>query len=156
MPTLVIRHIPDSSPPQFQLEREDYKSSQPVEVVSPFTFPVQDRPDGNLMVEMRWYLEKFLDYPFPPNTDKARAVLTALEGWRRQVFTALFGGGKANNWCFERTKSERGTLHLQVMSDDPQVLQWPWQSVYPGKNRRKDTNTVQNINSASALGVAIG
>ena len=59
---LIVRHLPGSEPSRFQLTRlSDGKSTEPVEVPSPFLFPVDGRSGSNLMHEMRWYLEDFLD-----------------------------------------------------------------------------------------------
>lgn len=69
MNTLVIRHVSDTDPPLFQVAREDHKSAEPVSLTAPFGFPVEGRPESDLMQEMRWYLEDFLEYPFSPNTD---------------------------------------------------------------------------------------
>ena len=43
------------------------------------------------MRKMQWYLEKFLDYPFPPETDHAERVQKALRDWGEQAFQRLFG-----------------------------------------------------------------
>ena len=52
---------------------------------------MEGRPNSDLMRELRWYLEEFLDYPFPPETDRAERVLDALRRWGEQAFDALFG-----------------------------------------------------------------
>ena len=91
--TLIVRHLPDSEPAAFQLTRlSDNKTTQPVELPSPFGFPVEGRPDSDLMRELRWYLEDFLDYPFPPETDHAERVQQALRGWGKEAFESLLGG----------------------------------------------------------------
>ena len=91
---LFIHHLPGTEPAQFEVSREDQKRAAPVEIVSPLDVPVEGRPDSHLMWEMRWYLEDFLDYPFPPNTDRAEHVLDALSGWGRQAFDALWVQGR--------------------------------------------------------------
>src|SRR5438034_10095275 len=64
---LAIEHIEKSSPPLFTLTRlPDGKAAAPVTVPSPYQFPVEGQPNSQLMRELRWYLEHFLDYPFPP------------------------------------------------------------------------------------------
>ena len=57
MNRLVIHHIDESDPPQFLISRADHKTASPVEVTSPFDFPVEGIPDSNLMRELHWYLE---------------------------------------------------------------------------------------------------
>jgi hypothetical protein len=65
MKTLIVRHVDQSDPAQFQVVRlPDGKTIGPVVVPSPVGFPVAGRPNSDLMRELRWYLEGFLDYPF--------------------------------------------------------------------------------------------
>jgi hypothetical protein len=67
MNTLIIRHVAKSEPAQFQVVRQrDGKSTDPTRVASPFGFPVEGRPESDLIRELNWYLETFLDYPFEP------------------------------------------------------------------------------------------
>ena len=76
---LAIEHVDGSSPPAFKLTRlSDGKSLAQVAVASPYETAVRGRPDSHLMRELRWYLEGFLDYPFPPETIRAEHVLDAL------------------------------------------------------------------------------
>ena len=131
METLVIRHLDGSSPPQFQVVRlPDGKTTEAVEVPSPFGSPMEGRPQSNLMAELRWYLERFLDYPFPPETDRAENIQDALRQWGTAAYKALFStrsGGR-----FYDVAVERGHEHLclQVSSDDPNVLAWPWEALH--------------------------
>ena len=127
---LVVRHQPGSDPPSFEVVRlRDAKSSQPAMLLSPFGFPVEGRPNSDLMHELQWYLEIFLDYPFPPETDHADRVLKALRDWGEQAFQALFGDRAAGRMFDAATANDYSRLHLQVSSDDPQVLSWPWEAL---------------------------
>ncbi|MCP4580757.1 MAG: tetratricopeptide repeat protein [candidate division Zixibacteria bacterium] len=129
MHKLMIHHVPDSDPPQFCVLREDHKSSEPVAVVPPAGFPVQGQPNSDLLQEMQWYLEEFLDYPFHPRTDRADAAKKALETWGRQAFDNLFGDRKGGRFFDKATEKGYEKLHLQIISDDPQILQWPWEAL---------------------------
>jgi hypothetical protein len=65
--TLAIAHREGSSPSVFTLNRlRDGESIPPVTIPSPYAFPVHGRPNSKLMQELRWYLEDFLRFPFPP------------------------------------------------------------------------------------------
>ena len=75
------------------------------------------------MVRLRWYLEEFLEYPFPPETNKADAVLVALKSWGTQAFNALFDRRDAPAWLLE-------SEILQVQSDDATILSWPWEALF--------------------------
>jgi tetratricopeptide (TPR) repeat protein len=127
---LVVRHQPGSDPPSFEVVRlRDAKSSQPAMLLSPFGFPVEGRPNSDLMRELQWYLETFLDYPFAPETDHADRVLKALRDWGERAFQALFGDRAAGRMFDAATANDYSRLHLQISSDDPQVLSWPWEAL---------------------------
>jgi len=128
--TLVIRHIPDSDPASFQVVRlRDGKTAEPVSPPSPHGFPVEGRPNSDLVRELQWYLETFLDYPFPPETDHADRVLKALKDWGEQTFEALFGNRSAGRMFEAATADDYSELLLQISSDDARVLAWPWEGL---------------------------
>ena len=120
---LAIEHLEGPAPARFKVTRlPDGKSASPVAVASPYEFPVEGRPDSNLMGELRWYLEQFLDYPFPPETTHAEHVLDALKAWGTAAFNTLFDRRDVGNWL-------EGSSSVQVRSDDPSVLSWPWEAL---------------------------
>jgi hypothetical protein len=97
--TLAIAHVENSSPPTFALTRlSDGKSAALVEISSPYQFPVEGQPNSNLLEQLRWYLEHFLDYPFDPEIGHAERVLDALQAWGTQAFNALFDRRDADKW----------------------------------------------------------
>ena len=123
-PALAIEHVDGSSPAAFKLTRlADGKSLNAVEIGSPYEFQVEGHPNSNLMRELRWYLEQFLDYPFHPETDHAEHVLDALRAWGTQAFNALFDRRDAGDWLYNSSI-------LQVRADDPHILSWPWEALY--------------------------
>ncbi len=67
MPTLTVRHLdPDPSRPAtalplFQVADADGNVTEPVAVPPAAGYPVEGRPNDDLMSELRWYLERFLD-----------------------------------------------------------------------------------------------
>jgi tetratricopeptide (TPR) repeat protein len=129
--SLVVRHLPDTDPPQFQVQRlPDGKTTPPAPVPSPLGFPVPGRPDSHLLRELQWYLEAFLDYPFDPETDHAQRVQQALRAWGEQAFNALFGGREAGRLFDAATEDDYAGLRLHIASDDPAVLAWPWEALY--------------------------
>jgi hypothetical protein len=93
-----------------------------VEISSPYQFGVEGLPNSDLMRELRWYLEHFLDYPFHPEIDHAERILNALKTWGVQVFNVLFDRRYAANWLAVSTI-------LQIHSDDPHILSWPWEAL---------------------------
>ncbi|MFN9969912.1 MAG: hypothetical protein ACK58T_08440, partial [Phycisphaerae bacterium] len=93
MVKLIVRHLDDSNPPQFRLVRQnDGKDVGPLMISSPRGFPVEGMPHSELMKELRWYLEVFLDYPFSPFTERAERIQAALRRWGTEAFKSLFGG----------------------------------------------------------------
>jgi hypothetical protein len=80
------------------------------------------------MLELQWYLETFLDYPFPPETDHAERILKALRDWGEQAFRTLFDDRSAGR-MFDAATQDYSHLHLQISSDDPQVMSWPWEAL---------------------------
>jgi hypothetical protein len=75
------------------------------------------------MEQLRWYLAHFLDYPFDPEIGHAGRVLDALEAWGTQAFNALFDRHDAGEWL-------AGSEVLQIRSDDPHILSWPWEALF--------------------------
>ncbi|MEZ6129191.1 MAG: tetratricopeptide repeat protein [Planctomycetaceae bacterium] len=130
MSRLVVRHVDDSYPPSFRIVRlSDGKDVGPVEVPSPVGFPVEGMPNSDLMKELRWYLEVYLDYPFPPFTNRAERIRAALEEWGTQAFEALFGSKEAGQLLATAADGEYADLHLEISSDNPSILHWPWESL---------------------------
>ena len=108
----------------------DAKSTEGITVPSPVGYPVEGRPDSDLIRELRWYLEGFLDYPFPPETEHAERVLDALRQWGEQAFAALFESKQGRDWFKVATATGHEQLQLQISSDDPHILAWPWEALY--------------------------
>jgi hypothetical protein len=75
------------------------------------------------MEQLRWYLEHFLDYPFDPEIGHANYVLDALQSWGTQAFNALFDRRDADKWLAD-------SEILQIRSDDPHILSWPWEALF--------------------------
>jgi hypothetical protein len=122
--TLAIEHVDNSSPPAFTLTRyPNTKSAAPVPIASPYEFPVEGQSGANLMHELRWYLERFLDYPFDPELAHAGRVLDALQDWGTQAFNALFDRRDVGEWL-----AQSGVV--QVRGDDPRILSWPWEALF--------------------------
>ena len=82
------------------------------------------------MAELRWYLENFLDYPFPPETDRAEQVQEALKQWGTEVFQGIFSTRSGARFYDEASKMGHDRLCIQVSSDDPGVLAWPWEAIH--------------------------
>lgn len=126
---LTIRHLPVAEEPTFQVIRGDGKQVGTAPIPSPHEHPVEGRPRSDLMRELQWYLEEFLDYPFSPETDHARRVLDALRDWGEAAFNAVFDNRGAGGMYDECTHEGYAALRLRVAADDPEVLAWPWEAL---------------------------
>ena len=127
--TLVVKHIRGTDPASFELiGLRDGGISKSLPLPSPFRFPVEGRPKGQLMSELQWYLEDFLEYPFPPETDRSKRVLNALEEWGQQIFSGLFG--QSSSGVFEPgTAQDYSQIKIKISSDNPDILAWPWEAL---------------------------
>ena len=129
MHTLVLRHVADSDPPRFQVTRPGGRATSALAVVPPTGFPVEGRPGSDLLKELQWYLETFLDYPFSPETEHAERVLAALRSWGEQAFNALFDNRDGGGMLSAAKASGYDHLLLQIWSDEPEILAWPWEAL---------------------------
>lgn len=134
-PTLLtILHHESDGEFRFRVVRGDGTPTNPVALPSPYTYAVDGAPNAVLMDELQWYLEEFLNYPYPPVTLRAEHVQNAMRTWGEQVFTTLFSG-PARDLYTKAVASGHHLLTLKFVSNDPRVLSWPWE-------RLSDPNTV--------------
>ncbi len=133
MNTLIIRHIPGGETPQFQLQQLgkcDSKATDPVNLSSPYKFPVLGIPNINLMNALRWYLEEFLKYPFSPNTERADRIQNSLQNWGIQVFDELFNNMEAASIYQKSIQEGFEKLCILISSDNSNVLSGPWEALH--------------------------
>jgi len=86
-----------------------------------------------MMYELRWSLERYLDYPFAPELDHANQVCDALRQWGTRAFVALFGSRVPGGWFDNATREQYARLCIRVSSDDPRILAWPWEALWDPK-----------------------
>jgi len=133
MSTLIVRHCPESNPPRFQVLEPDGDATPPTELPPAAGYPVEGRPTSDLMADLRWYLEDFLEYPFHPETEHAERVLQALRNWAEDAFNALFTHDHGAALFDRATADGDEKLRLRIRSNDPRVLAWPWEALHrPG------------------------
>ncbi len=131
--TLQIKHLrtADDATEWFQVVRgRDNKSGAEATVTSPSQWPVEGRPHDNLVTELAWYLEEFLGYPFHPETEHADRVQESLRSWGTSAFEALFRDANSRGFYDRAADNGLESLQLQISSDDPRILAWPWESLH--------------------------
>ncbi|GJL74981.1 CHAT domain-containing protein [Nitrosomonas sp.] len=132
MPSLLtIRHQGDlDGQAQFVVTRlSDGKTSGPVTITAPDQTTAPGRGNSHLANDLRWYLERFLDYPFEPNIALAQTVQDTLAQWGKAAFSSLFQG-KTRDWYQDARRQSLSELTLKIASDDPRVLSWPWEALH--------------------------
>ncbi|MCP4130342.1 MAG: tetratricopeptide repeat protein [bacterium] len=133
MNPLIIRHIPETDPPEFRVEElSGYaggKQTPATGLPTPYKFPIPGIPNMTLIKGLQWYLEKFLEYPYHPDTDRAEYVQAALKEWGIQIFDALFDNMDGATMYQRAVKDGVDKLYLLISSDDPGVLSWPWEAL---------------------------
>jgi tetratricopeptide (TPR) repeat protein len=130
MHTLLVRHTSGTDAPAFVVERlGDGKAGPETQVPPPNSIPIDGRPNDTLTGQLRWYLEQFLKYPFPPELDHAERVRTAFRTWGRRAFDALFTPPAARRAYEQAVGDGFEKLTLRVVSDSPAVLGWPWEAL---------------------------
>lgn len=132
MHVLAIRHEQQiNGRHQFTVQRlsDDFRSARAVGIDDPMARRVE-ATDLLLGNELTWYLEAYLTFPFGANAERAERVVNALRVWGADAFTALFSSGQARNVYREAVRDHHKNLQIQIFSDSPAVLAWPWEALH--------------------------
>jgi tetratricopeptide (TPR) repeat protein len=132
MQRLVLKHRSGDAAWTFEVQRaDDYgiKTAPAVIVEDPLSLPLPDTA-ARLGPELAWYLENYLDYPYGGSVIRAERVQKALREWGERTFNALLGQGQARDFYHEATREGHTALLLQIASDNPHVLSWPWEALH--------------------------
>ena len=105
----------------------DLKDAPAVEVPTPAAQRVEGCANTHLLTELSWYLERFLDYPFPPETDHAEHVQAALKAWgtakrlwsRRQRFTSTMSAALSEAFSPSWMRLNRALVTLHLLGAKP-------------------------------------
>jgi hypothetical protein len=99
------------------------RSAEPVAFQHPF--------DDNALAELRWYLESYLRFPYGNEPNKAAAIEQQLQQWGEQLFNLIFRSGeKAREFLQEAIRSGLDNCELAITSDNPDILNLPWEILY--------------------------
>ncbi|MDJ0705471.1 MAG: hypothetical protein QNJ46_19510 [Leptolyngbyaceae cyanobacterium MO_188.B28] len=95
------------------------------------TVPFEHPFDTPVLEEVRWYLEEYLNFPYGLEPDRARQVEQSFQIWGEQLFELIFRSSEeARTFFQEATRAGLDHCELAVSSDDPAVLNLPWELIY--------------------------
>ncbi|MEO0406731.1 MAG: tetratricopeptide repeat protein [Cyanobacteria bacterium P01_A01_bin.135] len=120
---LLIEHVSD----QIRLSWQRGQGSPRFAPEVPFTHPF----DAETLGGLRWYLEEYLRFPYGLAPDKAVAVEGQFEAWGQQLFALVFqSSDKAREFYQEATRDGLDRCEVGIASDNPQVLNLPWELMH--------------------------
>lgn len=120
---LTINHTGDQIQLFWQRGNSIARATEPVNFSHPFNTEVLD--------EIRWYLEKYLGFPYGIEPDKASALEQKLQGWGEALFNLIFCSNEKGRQFFqEATREGLQKCELGISSEDPQLLNLPWELLY--------------------------
>lgn len=138
MSVLHVCHVPESNPAAFEIRAGSSsitdasgRELEPVSIPAPDDVRVVDDSDLTLARELRWYLEEYLSYPFSPNDTRAERSMDALKEWGTDAYRTLFDrDAKGILEALESGSLPEEGLQIEIESNDPRVLSWPWEALH--------------------------
>jgi tetratricopeptide (TPR) repeat protein len=125
---LVVNHVEDSIQLSWQQGQAVPRSAPLVCFEHPF--------DENALSEIRWYLEQYIRFPYGIEPDKAAKVEQQFQVWGQQLFELVFRSSEeARGYFQEATREGLNHCELTISSDDPVVLNLPWELLYSPLDR---------------------
>lgn len=99
------------------------RTNKPVDFSHPF--------NAEVLAEIRWYLEEYLRFPYGIEPNKASALEQKLQGWGEELFNLVFCSNEKGRQFFqEATRDGLQQCELGISSEDPQLLNLPWELLY--------------------------
>lgn len=90
----------------------------------PFTNPLDDKDLG----QIRWYLEKYYDWPTDIDDERARGIEGQLPQWGQALFNAVFQQSANAMRLFDRfNESRQADAVLTIDTTEPRILRLPWE-----------------------------
>lgn len=87
--------------------------------------------DAEALAELRWYLEEYLRFPYGLEPEKAKQTEQKFQAWGQQLFELVFPRTtKAWDFFQQATREGLAQCELNVSSDDPAILNLPWELLY--------------------------
>jgi tetratricopeptide (TPR) repeat protein len=101
----------------------EFLPSQPVAPPQEFVSPL----DGEVLEEIRWYLEDYLRAPYGVYADRGTRVAEELPRWGRALFTSALGAGAARDAYLRVRARERVGSEIVFRSAAASFLALPWE-----------------------------
>ncbi|MCL1467967.1 tetratricopeptide repeat protein [Argonema galeatum] len=125
---LTITHENDTIRLSWQRGQESTRFADAIPFQHPF--------DEQALTDLRWYLEEFLRFPYGIEPDKAKKIEQKLQEWGEQLFSLVFRSSeKARQFFQAATWDGLNQCQLSITSDDPAVLNLPWELLYSPDDR---------------------
>jgi hypothetical protein len=87
--------------------------------------------DEKALTNIRWYLEEYLRFPYGIYPDQATAIERQFQAWGKQLFELIFRSSERGRDFFqEATRAGLDDCELGIISDNPTVLNLPWELLY--------------------------
>lgn len=98
-----------------------------------FTHPF----DEQALVDLRWYLEEYLRFPYGLAADNAEKIEQKLQTWGEQLFELVFRSSEQARQFFQAATYEGlNQCELVITSDSSEVLNLPWELLYSPNDRQ--------------------
>ncbi|BDI20928.1 hypothetical protein ANSO36C_67300 (plasmid) [Nostoc cf. commune SO-36] len=93
--------------------------------------------DKKALEDLRWYLEEYLRFPYGLAPDNAIKIEQKLQTWGEQLFELVFRSSEQGRQFFqESTREGLRECELVIASDNPEVLNLPWELLYSPTDRQ--------------------
>ena len=127
---LQIRHIENlTEKPQFEIVcMSNGKHSEAVCLTPPYEIMVKPH-NITLQQGLKWYLEEYLKLPIETYQTKAENIQETLRLWGKETFKTLFNSDLTGKWYQQGRQEGLASLDINVVSDNPAVLAWPWEAL---------------------------
>ncbi|MDY7021357.1 MAG: tetratricopeptide repeat protein, partial [Cyanobacteriota bacterium] len=87
--------------------------------------------DQQALTDIRWYLEEYLRFPYGIYPDQATQIENQFQVWGKQLFELIFRSTERGRDFFqEATRAGLDDCELGIISDNPTVLNLPWELLY--------------------------
>ncbi|MGB6296540.1 MAG: CHAT domain-containing protein, partial [Rivularia sp. (in: cyanobacteria)] len=93
--------------------------------------------DKQALIDLRWYLEEYLRFPYGIFPDEAAKIEQKLQAWGEELFKLVFRSSeKAREFFQAATSDGLHNCELAITSDDFAILNLPWELLYSPSDRQ--------------------